>query len=283
MVSADDLYFTTKNGKHHMRHTSQGWKLCVLWKDGSTSWERLADLKESNPVECAEYAVTNKLTTQPAFAWWVPFTLKCMNIIIAAVNNRYAQKTHKFGIEMPKTVKEAIKSDDKNGNKHWFEAINKEMKNVEAAFNILEKEESIPVGYKYIPYCMIFDAKMDFSRRAQYVAGGHITDPPNAAAYVSVVSRESVRIALMMAASNDLEVMTADIKNAYLNAPAAEKVWTNCGAEFGPTDKGKRAVVILALYGLKSAGASFRNHLTRCMRHWVPCKADPDIRMHPAV
>jgi hypothetical protein len=54
-VSGDDLYVTTKNGKRHMRRTTQGWKLCVLWKDGSTSWERLADLKESNPLECAEY------------------------------------------------------------------------------------------------------------------------------------------------------------------------------------------------------------------------------------
>ena len=44
-VSPDDLYVTTKNGKKHMRRTTQGWKLCVLWKDGSTSWERLADLK----------------------------------------------------------------------------------------------------------------------------------------------------------------------------------------------------------------------------------------------
>ena len=35
-VSADDLYVTTKNGKKHMRRTTQGWKLCVLWKDGST-------------------------------------------------------------------------------------------------------------------------------------------------------------------------------------------------------------------------------------------------------
>jgi hypothetical protein len=285
-VAADDLYVTTKNGKKHMRRTTKGWKLCVLWKDGSTSWERLADLKECNPVKCAEYAVANKLTTHPAFAWWVPFTLKSRNRIIAAVSNRYSQKTHKFGIEMPKTAKEAIAIDLKNGNTHWFQAISKEMKNVKVAFNILEEEESIPVGYKFIPCHMIFDVKMDFSRKARYVAGGHTTDPPNAATYASVVSRESVRIALMIAALNDLEIMTADIRNAYLNAPVAEseKYWTSCGPEFGPTDNGKRAVIIRALYGLKSAGASFRNHLATCMRalHYVPCEADPDVWMRPA-
>jgi hypothetical protein len=110
--------------------------------------------------------VTNKLTTQPAFAWWVPFTLKCRNRIIAAVNNRYVRKTHKFGVETPKLVKEALAIDEKNGNKLWFEVINKEMKNVKVAFNILEEEESIPVGYKLIPCHMIFDVKMDFSRKA---------------------------------------------------------------------------------------------------------------------
>ena len=42
----------------------------VEWKDGSTNWLPLKDLKESNPVELAEYAVANKLVEEPAFAWW---------------------------------------------------------------------------------------------------------------------------------------------------------------------------------------------------------------------
>jgi hypothetical protein len=36
--------------------------------------------------------------------------------------------------------------------------------------------------------------------------------------YASVVSRESVRIALTLAALNDLEVKTADIENTFLTA-----------------------------------------------------------------
>ena len=71
-------------------------------------------------------------------------------------------------------------------------------------------------------------------------------------------------IALTLAALNDLEVKTADIKNAYLTAPVTEKIWTVLGPEFGP-DCGKKAIVVRALYGLKSAGAAFRNHLTDCM------------------
>ena len=56
-VAADDQYITA-NGRQHSRKTTKGWKLCIQWMDGSTSWEALKDLKESNPVEIAEYVVS---------------------------------------------------------------------------------------------------------------------------------------------------------------------------------------------------------------------------------
>ena len=68
-----------------MRKTTAGWHLCVLWKDGSTSWEWLADLKESYPVQVAEYAVAQGLDHEPAFAWWGLYVLKKCNRIIAAI------------------------------------------------------------------------------------------------------------------------------------------------------------------------------------------------------
>jgi hypothetical protein len=123
---------------------------------------------------------------------------------------------------------------------------------------------------------MIFDVKMeDFRRNARFVAGGHTTYTPHAMAYASVVSRESVRIDLTLAALNDLDVNMADIENAYLTAPITEKVWTVLGPEFGD-DAGKRALIVRAMYGLKSAGAAFRNHLAECMKHlgWHPCRVD---------
>jgi hypothetical protein len=81
-----------------------------------------------------------------------------------------------------------------------------------------------------------------------------------------VVSREKVRIALLMAALHDLEVQAADVENAYLTAPTSEKVWTICGPEFG-ANAGKKAIIVRALYGLKGSGASYRNHIADCMRH----------------
>jgi len=90
-------------------------------------------------------------------------------------------------------------------------------------------------GYQEIKCHMIFDIKMDekFTRKARLVAGGHTTDTPTSLTYSSVVSCDSVRIAFMLAAINDLNLSACDIGNAYLNAPCREKIWTVAGSEFG--------------------------------------------------
>ncbi|KAL7540108.1 LOW QUALITY PROTEIN: hypothetical protein ACHAWF_008209 [Thalassiosira exigua] len=128
---------------------------------------------------------------------------------------------------------------------------------------------------------MIFDVKMeDFRRKARFVAGGHKTEVPKTITYASVVSRETVRLALLLASLNDLEVKAADIMNAYITAPVTEKIWCVLGPEFGG-DAGKTAIIVRALYGLKSAGAAFRAHLASAMRSmgYESCRADPDLWM----
>ena len=57
---ADQKFFKADR-RSFMRRTTAGWHLCVQWKDGSTSWEKLYDLKEFYPVECAEYAISRDL------------------------------------------------------------------------------------------------------------------------------------------------------------------------------------------------------------------------------
>jgi hypothetical protein len=54
---------------------------------------------------------------------------------------------------------------------------------------------------------MIFDVKMIFSGKARLVATGDMTDTPPTLIYSSVVSRESVQIALLVTPLNDLELM----------------------------------------------------------------------------
>ena len=146
-VERSDMY-VKQGSNRHLRKTTKGWSLCVEWKDGSTSWERLVNLKESNPVEIADYAVLHGLDVEPAFAWWVPFTLRKRNHIINAVNKRYRKRTHKFGIEVPKTYDDCVRIDKEAGNILWQDAIRKEMNKVRVAFQVLGDNENPPPTFQ---------------------------------------------------------------------------------------------------------------------------------------
>jgi hypothetical protein len=53
----------------------------------------------------------------------------------------------------------------------------------------------------------------------------------------------------------------------------------------GLENQGKKALITRALYGGKSTGKDFRNHLRSCMCHlkFESCLADPDVWMRPAL
>ena len=158
-------------------------------------------------------------------------------------------------------MEQVLALDAKNGNNLWADAIYKEMENVGVAFEILPDEKSVPIGYQFVQCHMVFNIKMeDFRCKARLVAEGHMTKAPATIMYPSVVSRETVRIALIIATLNDLEVKLGNILKAYVQAPVIEKVWSTFGPGFSK-DARKTALIVRALYGLKSAGSAFRSHL----------------------
>ena len=72
--------------------------------------------------------MTNEIVTEPAFNYWVPNTLNKRDSIISLVKKRqtrYLKNTHKFGVDMPKIVKEAAELDANNGDTKWMDAISK--------------------------------------------------------------------------------------------------------------------------------------------------------------
>ena len=283
-IPKSDAYVVTRRGRKRHRRTTVGWKLLVKWSDGSESWVPLKDMKESHPVEVADFAKARGIADEPAFSWWVPYTLRKRDVIISKVKSRIRKTTHKYGIEMATSVGHAYEIDKGNGNTLWRDAIKKEMTNVGIAFEVLEEGEHAPVAWRKVSGHLVFDVKMDFTRKARWVLDGHKTPKPTGSTYAGVVSRESVRIAFTDAALNGLDVCAADIRNAYLQAPSSQKDYVICGPEFGLENVGKVALIHRALYGGKSAGKDFRNHLRSCMRHldFVSCPADPDVWMRPA-
>ncbi len=52
-VLKEDAFITTSTGRKHRRKTTKGWYFQVQWRDGSSDWIPLRELKESNPVEVA--------------------------------------------------------------------------------------------------------------------------------------------------------------------------------------------------------------------------------------
>ena len=232
-VSKEDGWTTSKGGKRSKRITTKGWYFLVRWCDGQESWVPLKELKENNPIQVAEYAQMAGIIDEPALAWWAQHALRKRNHIISKIKSRKTKKSHKYGIEVPRTVKEAYELDRLNNNNLWRKAIQKEMNNVRVAFDILDEGRKVQPGRTYLECYLIFDVKMDFTRKARFVANGAKTPDLQDSVYAGVISRETVRIALTYAALNDLQIMAGDIQNAYLQAPISEKYWTILGPEFG--------------------------------------------------
>ena len=142
-------------------------------------------------------------------------------------NRQYLKRNQKFGIALPKSVKEAEALDKANGNTCWMDALAKEMKNTKVAFKILPEGDMAPRDCQFVRCRIVWDDKIeDFRRKDMLVGGGHMTIAPAASTCASVVTRETVRVALTLAALNDLEVKVGGVENAYIIASVREKIWT---------------------------------------------------------
>ncbi len=84
-ISLTDQNIVVK-GRSSKRPNTYGWKICCQWKDGSTTWKSLKDLKESHPLEMVEYAITQDIDHEPAFNWLVLQVLRLCKCIISFIN-----------------------------------------------------------------------------------------------------------------------------------------------------------------------------------------------------
>jgi len=158
------------------------------------------------------------------------------------------------------------------------------MRNVRIAFEDWTKplSEMLP-GYQKLTCHLIFEIKLseNFRRKARFVADGHTHLVKPSLSYSTVVSRDSVRIAFLLAALKSLKILSCDIQNAYLSAPCREKNYHVAGDEFG-SEKGKVFIIKRALYGFRTSGAAFRNFLGKSFSDmgFKPCNmGDPDVWM----
>ena len=49
-MTRSEQKFVESKGNQHYKRSTKGWEVCVRWKNGSTTWEKLSDFKERYPV-----------------------------------------------------------------------------------------------------------------------------------------------------------------------------------------------------------------------------------------
>ena len=88
-------YVYDRQGHNQLKKTTRGVHLLIAIRDGidpkikeaniTQQWMPLRIVKESHPVEVAEYAVAHQIDDTPAFKWWVHHALRQRDRITASV------------------------------------------------------------------------------------------------------------------------------------------------------------------------------------------------------
>ena len=87
---------------------------------------------------------------EPAFVWWLPYTLRKQEETLSAVKSRIRKATHTHGIDIPTSLEHAYAIDTQNGDSFWKNTIDKEMHNVGVVFEILPDGKTVTVGWKRV-------------------------------------------------------------------------------------------------------------------------------------
>jgi hypothetical protein len=271
---------------HDRNYNGSSYNVMVEWEDGSTTYEPLHVMAADDPVSLARYAKDKGLLNLPG---WKRFKSIARNdkklkrmINQAQLKSFRHSIRYKYGYQVPRTPKEAVEIDAKNGNTAWQDAMALELAQLDEynTFKDVGSGDLKPEGYKKIKVHFVYDVKHDGRHKARLVAGGHLTDPPIDSVYSGVVSLRSLRMVIFAAELNGLQVYAADVGNAYLEAKTKEKVYFVAGEGFG--DKtGHTLIIFKALYGLRSSGARWHDRFADTLRDmgFTPSKADPDVWM----
>ena len=151
--------------------------------------------------------------------------------------------------------------------------------NTAKCFKYHPSHHKLPSTYQFAPLRMIFDIKKeDFRRKARLVAGGHVVNASMFESYSSVVQTISLRMLQTIALNEGLDIMTADVGNAFIQAYTNEKIYSRCGKEFGDRE-GCIVEIKKALYGLSTSARQWSLELGDKLRTlgFKPSRADPDL------
>jgi hypothetical protein len=276
-------YFKVKGDIKSSNH-----KCLVEWNDinKTKSWVNYFALSLSNPKPIISFARKNNLFDKMTFCHLTQYCRSNTAVDIARILKVSTSPTgnkYKFGIQVPKGIKNEIELNKKNGNQLWQEGIKTELKQLTdyQTFIVLDSGEDIPTGYQKIPYHMVFDVKYDLRHKTRLVAGGNWTVNDKEDIYSGVVRMDTVRIGFFLGELYELSSCACDIGNAFLYGKTKEKVYITAGPEFGAKLHGKNLIIDKYFYGLKTSAARFHEHLSESILGlgFKETKHDPDLWM----
>ena len=250
-------------------------ELEVQWDTGEISWLPLSVVKRAEPLLFGEYALKSH------GPWANHYRKKRRQLLTQlrqASKQNSSSKSHvyKYGVRIPRSAREAHEIDKTEGNTLWGDAILKEINKINE-YEVFKPSDIIPEEYTKLRCNMIFDVKLDGTRKARLVVDGSHS-PCTIDAYSSVIAPEHVRLAMVAGTLNNLLMETIDLGNAYLHAFTKELVYTILSDGYGQLS-GKILIIQKALYGMRTSGARFHEDLSETLLSigFKPSKADSDL------
>jgi hypothetical protein len=190
------------------RYNGSSWNLLVHWEDGSETWEPLTILAKDDPVSCAKYGLDHDLLDKVGWKRLKPLTRRKEQFRRIVNQSKVAPSRdipiYKFGVRVPRNVKESLMLDKLAGNMKWHTATLLEIEKLHLykCFCDIGRGSKIQRNYQCIKLIWIFDVKHDLRHRARLVAGGHMTEVLKESVYSGVVSLWSLRLCILIAKLN---------------------------------------------------------------------------------
>jgi hypothetical protein len=182
--------------RHDKDYNGSRFNVMVKWENGEITTEPLSVIAANDPVTCAAYAREHDLLDVKGWKHFRNLAKRekhFLHLIKQAKMKSYRQSLkYKFGYRIPKDYEEALKLDELSQNTKWKDATITKMSQLKEYECFIDAgiygPDKPPDGHKKIHAHLVFDVKHDGRHKARYVAGGHLTNIPNANVYSGVVS-----------------------------------------------------------------------------------------------
>ena len=269
-------------------HKGCSCNLPVKWETGEQTMEPLNLMAADDPVTAASCAKENSMLETEGWRK-LKRTAKREKALTRLANQaklRSFRVAPKFqhGHQAPRNCREAVASDEQDGNNKWRKAIEKELDQLRDHETFTDKglfsQVGVPAGHQLIKCQWVFAVKHNGRHKARPAANGDLTAVPLNSVCAGVVSSRGLRTVSFLAERNGLKTWAADIGNACLEARTQEKVCIKAGKAFGQL-KGHLLVIQAALFVLRSGGRRFGDLLIDSLKQlgFFQSKAEPQIFM----